>query len=62
VVVDLGQVTFVDLAGLRVLLEADARSRQDGMNVAFIAGVAVRRLVERAHLSDPLTYVDPPLG
>jgi anti-anti-sigma factor len=62
VVVDLRQMRFVDLAGLRVLLEADARSRQDGMNLAFIAGEAVRRVVERARLSDPLTYVDPPLG
>ena len=62
VVVDLRQMRFVDLAGLRVLLEADARSRQDGMNLAFIAGEAVRRVVERARLSDPLTYVDPPLA
>jgi anti-anti-sigma factor len=62
VVVDLRQMRFVDLAGLRVLLEADARSRQDGMKLAFIAGEAVRRVVERARLSDPLTYVDPPLG
>ena len=45
VVVDLGPVRFVDLAGLRVLLEADARSRQDGMHLAFIAGEAVRRSV-----------------
>jgi anti-anti-sigma factor len=62
VVVDLRQMRFVDLAGLRVLLEADARSRQDGMKLAFIAGEAVRRVVERARLSDALTYVDPPLG
>jgi len=60
VVVDLGQVTFADLAGLRVLLEADARSRQDGMNLAFIAGEAVRHLFERAGRPDPLSYVDPP--
>jgi hypothetical protein len=32
------------------------------MKLAFIAGEAVRRVVERARLSDPLTYVDPPLG
>jgi anti-anti-sigma factor len=62
VVVDLGQMTFVDLAGLRVLLEADARSRQDGMHLAFIPGEAVRRLFECARLPDSLNYVDPPPG
>jgi anti-anti-sigma factor len=62
VVVDLGQLRFVDLAGLRVLLEADARSRQDGMNLAFIAGAAVRRLFECARLPDLLTFLDPPVA
>ena len=59
VVVDLRELTFIDLAGLRLLLEADARSRQDGMNLRFIPGRLVRRLLEVAELPDRLTYVEP---
>ena len=59
VAVDLRRLSFVDASGLRVLLEAEARSRQDGMNLRFIAGPAVRRLFELAAVPDPLPYVDP---
>jgi anti-anti-sigma factor len=59
-VVDLRHLRFVDASGLAVLLRADARSRQDGLNLSFIAGQAVRRLFECAHLPDPLNYVDLP--
>jgi anti-sigma B factor antagonist len=59
VVVDLRKLSFVDLAGLRVLLDADARSRQDGMNLRFIPGPMVRRLFEVAELPDRLAYVEP---
>jgi anti-sigma B factor antagonist len=59
VVVDLRKLSFIDLTGLRLLLEADARSRQDGMNLRFIPGRMVRRLFEVAELPDRLTYVDP---
>jgi len=58
VVVDLRELSFIDLAGLRVLLEADARSRQDGMNLRFIPGRMVRRLLEVAELPDRLAYVE----
>jgi anti-sigma B factor antagonist len=59
VVVDLRKLSFIDLTGLRLLLEADARSRQDGMNLRFIPGRIVRRLLEVAELPDRLAYVDP---
>jgi anti-sigma B factor antagonist len=59
VVVDLRKLSFIDLTGLRVLLDADARSRQDGMNLRFIPGPTVRRLFEIAELPDPLWYVEP---
>lgn len=59
VVVDLRRLSFIDLTGLRVLLDADARSRQDGMNLRFIAGPKVRRLFQVARLPDRLAYVDP---
>lgn len=58
VVVDLRKLSFIDLAGLRVLLEADARSRQDGMHLRFISGPMVRRLFEVAALPDRLMYVE----
>jgi anti-anti-sigma factor len=58
VVVDLRKLSFIDLTGLRVLLDADARSRQDGMNLRFIAGPMVRRLFEAAQLPDRLPYVE----
>jgi anti-anti-sigma factor len=59
VVVDLRKLSFIDLAGLRMLLEADARSRQNGMNLRFIPGPMVRRLFELANLPDRLAYVEP---
>ena len=59
VVVDLRELSFIDLTGLRALLEADARSRQDGMNLRFIPGPLVRRLFEVAELPDRLAYVEP---
>ena len=59
VVVDLRELSFIDLTGLRVLLDADARSRQDGMNLRFIPGRIVRRLLEVAELPDRLAYVEP---
>jgi anti-anti-sigma factor len=59
VVVDLRELSFIDLTGLRLLLAADARSRQDGMNLRFIPGRVVRRLLEVAELPDRLRYVEP---
>jgi anti-anti-sigma factor len=59
VLVDLRKLSFIDLTGLRVLLDADARSRQDGMNLRFIPGPMVRRLLEAAQLPDRLAYVEP---
>ena len=59
VVVDLRKLRFIDLTGLRLLLEADARSRQDGMNLRFIPGPKVQRLFEVSRLPDRLTYVEP---
>jgi anti-anti-sigma factor len=59
VVVDLRKLSFCDVRGLRVLLEANARSRQDGGNLHFIPGRMVRRLFEIADVPDPLAYVEP---
>jgi anti-sigma B factor antagonist len=48
VVVDLRPLRFIDAAGLRVLLAADQRSRQNGNDVSFIPGEATRRLAHAA--------------
>jgi anti-anti-sigma factor len=60
VIIDLRKLSFVDGRGLRVLLDADARSRQDGGNLRFIQGEAVRRLSELAQLPDALSCIEPP--
>jgi anti-anti-sigma factor len=60
VVVDLRQVSFADATALHALMRVDERSRQNGMNVAFIAGHAVQRLIDAIGLSDPLTLIEPP--
>ena len=60
VTVDLRHLSFVDASGLRILLAAEAASRQDGMHLKFVAGEAVCRLLEVAGLPDALTFVEPP--
>jgi anti-sigma B factor antagonist len=60
VTVDLRHLSFIDASGLRILLEAEAASRQDGKNLRFVAGDAVRRLLQFAELPDSLTCVEPP--
>lgn len=58
VVLDLRELTFVDPTGLRLLLEAEARSAADGRYLRFVAGPAVARLFEILDLADPLTYAE----
>lgn len=60
VLVDLRKVSFADATALRALLRAEAHSRQNGMNLAFIAGPTVSRLIEAVGMPDPLTIVEPP--
>jgi anti-anti-sigma factor len=62
VTVDLRHLSFIDASGLRILLEAEAASRQDGMQLKFVAGEAVRRLLECAELPHALTCVEPPVA
>jgi anti-sigma B factor antagonist len=60
VTVDLRHLSFIDASGLRILFEAEARSRQDGRNLRFVEGEAVDRLMEFLELHDELTYVEAP--
>jgi anti-sigma B factor antagonist len=47
-VVDMSELTFLDSSGLRVLLQASVRARQDGDRLSFIpsTNAAVNRLIE----------------
>jgi anti-anti-sigma factor len=45
VVLDLREVEFIDAAGLRLLLELDALSRQDGFDLLLVPGRVVERLL-----------------
>lgn len=37
-IVDLGELSFIDSTGLRLILEADARAREAGRRLALISG------------------------
>jgi anti-anti-sigma factor len=59
IVLDLGDVDFIDTAGLRVLLWAAERSREDHDRLSMWLGSgAVRRLVEVCGLEDELPLTD----
>jgi anti-sigma B factor antagonist len=45
VVLDLRDVEFIAVEGIHVLLEADARSRSDGLSLTLIPGPVVERLL-----------------
>jgi anti-anti-sigma factor len=60
VIVDLRKLSFIDVRGWRALVEAEARCRQDGMDLRFIPGEVVRRLFDAAGVPDELPYVRPP--
>jgi anti-sigma B factor antagonist len=60
VVVDLREVTFADGAALHALVRAQDRSRGNGMNLTFVAGDVVARLIEAVGVSKPLTLAPPP--
>lgn len=59
IVVDLAGLGFIDSSGLNLLLQADARSRQDGDRLILRGGSSeIRRVFEIAGLSDRLPFVD----
>ena len=58
VVFDLRDVTFLDLAGLRVLIRANARARSEPFDVKVIAPTGpARRLFPLTHADGVLTLV-----
>jgi anti-sigma B factor antagonist len=58
---DLRRLTFIDSTGLRLVLEIDAASRQDGFNFALVKGPeTVQRLFAISGTLDRLVFVDAP--
>lgn len=57
IVLDLSGLTFMDSSGIRLIIEADARSRSNGHRLALIRGPrAVQRALEIADLVDRLPF------
>ena len=59
VVVDLSKVTVLDSTGLRCIVTADERAREDGRRVVIVRGPdAVQRVFAITRLDDRLEMVD----
>jgi anti-sigma B factor antagonist len=58
IVLDLSSLRFIDSTGIRLIIEADARSRADGKRLLLIAGPPpVHRVFEMSDLVDRLPFV-----
>ena len=56
-VVDLGEVTFVDSTGMGLVLELDDRARSEGFKLRLLRGPAeVQRVFELAGVADVLPF------
>ena len=61
VVLDLRELTFMDSTGLRVMVSADARARDDSRRLAIVQGPeAVHRVFRITGLDDHLEIVETP--
>ncbi|MBA2763659.1 MAG: STAS domain-containing protein [Thermoleophilaceae bacterium] len=59
IVIDLSGVEFMDSTGIKLLIEADALSRQDGHTVTFTnPSPAVSRVLEITGVRDHLPFID----
>jgi anti-anti-sigma factor len=60
VIVDLTKLDFIDSTGLRLLLQADARAREQGYELVLWPGKAtVQRVFEITGALDVLSFEDP---
>ena len=60
-VLDLRELTFMDSTGLRVMVSADARARDDARRLAIVQGPeAVHRVFRITGLDDHLEIVETP--
>lgn len=61
VVLDLKQLSFMDSTGLRLLITADARAREDGRRLAIVQGnEMVQRVMRLTRLDERLNIVEDP--
>ena len=60
IVLDLSQLEFIDSNGIRLILEADARSRADGRLKLIRGPRPVHRVFELTGTTDRLPFVDEP--
>jgi len=59
IVLDLKDLSFMDSTGLRLLITADARAREDGRRLAIVrANVMIRRVLRLTRLDERLEIVD----
>lgn len=59
IVIDLSGLSFMDSTGIRILIEANVRSRAGSERLALRRGsAAVRRVVELSGVGDMLPFVD----
>ncbi len=59
IVVDLSGLSFIDSSGVRLLVNAHARSRSDGGRLALLRGPqAVQRIFELTGIRDVLPFAD----
>ncbi len=59
IIIDLSGVTFMDSTGLRLLLQAEARSRADSKRLRLIRGSRrVQRVFELTNTEDLLPFID----
>lgn len=58
-VLDLSKLRFMDSTGLRLVLETNARARDDGWTFSLVRGPeAVQRLFEVTNFTEHLDFVD----
>jgi anti-anti-sigma factor len=61
VAIDLRELVFLDSAGLRTILLARGRMREEGRRLVLVRGCrAVQRVFEITRLADRLEFVDAP--
>jgi anti-sigma B factor antagonist len=61
IVLDLRQLAFMDSTGLRVILAADARAREQSRRLVIVRGSAtVQRIIEMTRLDERLEIVEDP--
>ena len=58
IVLDLARLSFMDSTGLRILIMADSRAREDGRRLAIVQGnEMVQRVMRLTRLDERLTIV-----